>query len=188
MIFFSLITTAFSSIFYGVIVTTVIMAILYAVLKGISRSMVETPVFYIAGVALAVLLVIQNSLMIGAIQAMGVVDAVDIYLNQLLENASGTIGVQDSQDIMDKVIEKFPIIGSYIGMADFTGHDVSELANTMCQAMKDYLSSYIWHRAWWILGIVVVACLIVMLFDKRDTAPRPHTKGRVTSQKDYDDF
>ena len=47
MTFFSLITTAFSCILYGIIATAVVMAILYAVLRSLSRGIVQTPVFYI---------------------------------------------------------------------------------------------------------------------------------------------
>lgn len=166
MIFFSLITTAFSSIFYGIIVTAVIMAIIYFVLKSISTGIVQTPVFHVTGVVLAVLLIIQLSLMIGAIQAKDAVDSAEIFLNQLLENTYGTVGARDSQKILDAVTEEYPIIGSYIGVANFSGSDVTQLSEAMHETMTNYLNSYIWHRVWWILGIIVVACIIVMLFDK----------------------
>lgn len=170
MIFFSLFSTAFSSIFYGLIVTIVIMAILYVVLKAFSKTVVETPVFLLTGVILAVLLLVQTSLMIGAIEAKDTTDSMEVYLNQLLENQSGVVGAQDSQRIMDAVTEQFPVIGSYINMADFSGRDLSEMASAMHQSMADYLSSYIWHRVWWILGIIVVASIVVMLFDKPNAA------------------
>lgn len=189
MIFFSLINTALSSIFYGVVVTAVITAILYVVLKSISPNIVKTPVFFVTGAVLSVLLIIQSSLMIGAIQAKGTVDSVEIYLSQLLENAHGMVGAQDSQEILDAVTEKFPIIGSYIDIANFAGHDVSYVATAMCETMKDYLSSYIWHRVLWIIGIIFVASFIVMLFDKRNSITYPQkTRGRIASRKNYDDF
>lgn len=167
MIFFSLLTTAFSSIFYGVIVTAVVMAILYAVLKALSKGIVQTPVFFVTGVVLAVLLIVQFSLMIGAIQAKDAVDSAEIYLNQLVEDKFGTVSTQDSQQVMDDITEKFPIIGSFIDIADFSGHDISELPEVMHDTMIDYLSSYIWHRGWWILGIIVVACIIAICFEKK---------------------
>lgn len=189
MIFFSLISTAFSSIFYGVVVTAVIMAILYVLLKSISHNMVNTPVFYVTGAILSALLIIQSTLMIGALQAKGSVDSAEIYLSQMLENVNGTVGAQDSQEILDAVTERFPVIGSYINIANFAGQDVAMLASSMSEAMKEYLSSYIWHRVWWIVGLVVVACLIVMLFDKRTPAMSPMKhEGRMASRKNYDDF
>ena len=176
MTFFSLITTAVSSVFYGIIATAVVMAILYAVLKTLSKGIVQAPVFYISGGVLAVLLVIQFSLMIGAVEAKDAVDSAELYMNQFLENSYGTINAQQSQQVLDKVTDEFPIIGTYLGMADFSGHDVSDLASSMHATMIDYLNSYIWHRVWWILGMIVVACIIVMLFDKPNA-----TAGRRTS-------
>lgn len=170
MIFFSLLTTAFSSIFYGVIVTAVIMAILYAILKAFSKSIVESPVFFITGIVMAIVLIVQFSLMIGAIQAKDVADSAEIYISQLLENYSGTVGAQDSQKVLDAIINEYPLIGSFFDVADFSGHDVSDLASSMHTTMINYLNNYIWHRVWWILGILVAACTIVMLFDKPNAA------------------
>lgn len=187
MTFFSLITTAFSSVFYGVIVTAVMMTVLYFLLKTASRNIVQTIPFYITGVVLAILLVIQTSLMIGAMQAKDAADSAEIYLNQLLENSYGTVGAQDSQRVLDAVTEEFPLIGTYFGMADFSGHDVSELAGSMHETMTGYLNTYIWHRAWWILCIIVVACIIVMLFDKRTPANRSRHRSHHSKTKFYDE-
>lgn len=170
MTFFSLLSTAFSSFFYSIVVTAVIMAILYAVLKAISKSIVESPVFWVTGIAMAILLIGQFSLMIGAIQAKDAADSAEIYASQLLENYSGTVGAQDSQKVLDAITNEYPVIGSYFDVANFSGHDVSDLASSMHTTMIDYLNSYIWHRVWWILGIVIVACVLVMLFDKPGAA------------------
>ena len=167
MTFFSLITTAFSSIFYGIIVTAVIMTILYVLLKALSISIVQTPAFFVTGVVLAILLMIQTSLMIGAIQAKDAADSAEIYLNQLLEGRYGTVGAQDSQRVLDAVTNEFPIIGTFFGVADFSGHDVSDLAESMHNTMIAHLNSFIWHRIWWILGMVMVACVVVMLYERR---------------------
>lgn len=189
MSIFYLITTAFSSVFYGLIVTAVVMAILYAVLKGVSKSIVQTPVFFITGVILSILLVIQFSLMIGAIQAKDAADSAEIYLNQLLENKWGTVGAQDSQQVMDAITDNFPIIGIYVDTADFSGHSVSELPKVMHASMTEYLHSYIWHRVWWSLGIIVIACLIVMLFDRKaQVTAKPQRRANMASRKNYDDF
>ena len=167
MTFFYLISTAFSSIFYGFIVTAVIMAVLYVVLKSISNNIVQSPVFFVTGVVLAILLVIQTSLMIGAVQAKDAADSAEIYLHQLLENSYGMVGAQDSQRVLDAVISEYPIIGTYLGVADFSGNDMSDLASAMHETIIDYLNSYIWHRVWWMLGIIVVSCFVVMLFDRK---------------------
>ena len=190
MIFFTLISTAFSSIFYGVIITAVIMAILYALLRAISKGIVLSIPFYITGVVMAILLIIQLSLMIGAMQAKDAADSAEIYVNQLLEDASGVVGAQDSQQVLDAITEEFPIIGAYIGFADFSGTRVSDLAVTMHSKIIDYLSSYIWHRVWWIFGIIIVSCLIAICFSENNVSKKNRNTNqyRSSSRKNYDDF
>jgi len=184
MIFFSLLSTATSSICYGIVVTAVVMAILYAVLRSLSRGVVQTPVFYITGVVLALLLVIQFSLMIGAMQAKDAADSARIALSQMVEDRYGTVSAQDSQQIMDEVTERFPVIGSFLNIANFSGHDISELPDTMHETMTNYLSSYIWHRVWWILGIIVIAVIVVMLFEKPVSYDSANRRNNISHRRD----
>lgn len=184
MIFFSLFSTAISSVFYGIIATAVVMTIIFALLKAISKGIVQTPAFFVTGIILAVLLIVQFSLLIGAVQAKDATDSAGIYLTQLLENQNGTVTAQNSQQIMDAVTDHFPVIGSYLNLADFSGYDVSELPDVMYSTMIEYLNSYIWHRVWWILGFIIVACFIVALFENNKTTDRRVYRKRVTSQTD----
>lgn len=183
MNFFLLFADAFSCILYGAVATAVIMAILYFILKTLGEGIVRTPVFYITGIVLAVLLLIQTSLMIGAIQAKDTADSALIYMRQLLENSSGIVGANESQRVLDAVTEEFPIIGVYLGIADFSGHTVSDLAESIHETMVDYLNTYIWHRVWWILGMIVVACVIVVLFEKNNVSTHTHVRRRVSSSE-----
>ena len=166
MVFFSLFSTALSSVFYGIIITAAIMALLYAVIKALSKTITSLSIFYITGVVMGILLVIQLSLMIGAFQAKEAADSAEIYLHQLLENRYGTVGAQDSQRIFDAVTHEYPIIGTFLGVADFSGHNISDLAASMHSTIIEYLDSYIWHRIGWTLGIIFVGVIVVMLFDK----------------------
>lgn len=189
MTFFSLITTAISSVFYGFITTIAIMAILYVILKWISKSIVQTPIFFITGVILAVLLLIQITLMFGAIQAKNTAGSVEIYLKQVLENESGIVGVQDSQLIMDAVTSHFPIIDTFINFVDFSGHDVSELHEVMHDTMIKFFNLYILRRILWSLFIILTACVTVMLYDRKSLATnKPKRNASMASRKNYDDF
>lgn len=192
MIFFSLASTALSSIFYGIIVTAVIMAILYVVLKALSRGIVQTPVFFVTGVVLAILLVIQTSLMIGAMQAKDAADSAEIYVSQLIEDSYGTADVQDNQWVLDAITEEFPIIGNYINLANISEYDVESLASTIHDSMTDYLKRYIWHRVWWIFCFTVVACIITMYFrNNRSGITKtitPRKRSNRTIYKKYNNF
>jgi hypothetical protein len=166
MAFWGLFSTAISSVVYGIVITAAIMAILYGVLKALSDGIVRSVPFFITGVVMAVLLTIQCSLLVGAIEAKSVAGSMEIYLNQQLEGQQGIVGARDSQEIMNNVIDHFPIIGTYLGIANFAGHEISDIAQVMHDTMVDYLNTYIWHRVFWILGIIVVGCVVVLFFDK----------------------
>ena len=167
MTFFSLYSTAISSILYGIVITAALMAILYFILKTISNGLVRSFVFYITGVIMAILLIVQFSLMIGAMQAKDAADSAQLYMNQLLENSSGIVGAKEIQQTFDDVIEHFPIIGSFIGLADFSGNNVSQLPDLIHKTMISFLNSYIWHRLLWIFCIIVISCIIVVLFERK---------------------
>ena len=160
-------STAISSILYGIVITAAIMAILYFILKTLGKGIVQSIVFYITGVVLAILLVIQFSLMIGAMQAKDAAESAHIYMNQMLENSSGVVTANESQQVLDTVIEQFPIIGCYIGLADFSGHNISDLSDSIYETMISFLNSYIWHRSFWIFCIIVISCIIVVLFEHK---------------------
>lgn len=158
-----------SSFFYGVIATAVLMIFIYIGLKILNGGIVKSIPFYIVGVMLAILLTIQFTLLIGAAQADNAVDSVEITINQLMENASGSFGATDSQKLLDYVTDEYPIIGVYIGTCDFTGNTPETIASAMAQTMHDFLSSYIWHRIFWIVGFCIVASVIAIVFRKKAT-------------------
>lgn len=163
------------------------MAILYALLRALSKGIVQSLPFYIIGVVMSILLVIQLSLMIGAMQAKDAADSAELYTRQMLENASGVVGAQDSQRVLEAITDEFPILGAFIGYADFSGTSVSDLAASMHSKITDYLSSYIWHRVWWILGIVIVAIIVVILFEKNgsrlNNQPRRRSAVKLSSPR-----
>lgn len=191
MIFFSLFSTAISSVFYGIIVTVTAMALLYFALRFVSEGIVRTPVFFVTGAVLAILLSIQSSLLIGALEAKNAADAAELYLNQMLEGSQGVISAKESQQVMDALTEKFPLIGVYANIADFSGNDWAELPRVIHDTLTSYLNSFIWHRVWWSLAIIALACLVVMLFDKRalsSSTNKSVRKVRMVARKKYDDF
>ncbi len=179
--FFSLFSTALSSVFYGFIITFAVMAILYAILKALSNGIVQTAVFFYTGVILFMLLVVQFSLLVGAIEAKDAADAAEVYLRQVVEDKQGTVSIQESQQAMDAVTSNFPIIGSFLNIVDFSGHDVSDLPEVMHETMTEFFSSYIWHRVWWILGFIAVACVVVVLYENNDQNNRSQARRRVSS-------
>jgi hypothetical protein len=79
---FNLLTSAFSCLFYGLVATVVLMAVLYVLLRCIGDGVVRSIVFWITGVPLFILLFFQFSMLIGAVEAKSTVAALDTWVQQ----------------------------------------------------------------------------------------------------------
>ena len=166
MSFIPLLTTAFSCIMYGVVCTLVIMTILYFFLRLWNKCIVQGAVFYITGCVLFMMLSIQCSLMIGAIETNNLADGVKVEVNRLIERESEIITEKKLQDILDYLISVNPIIGVYVDVCDFSDNDPATFAATMAETLHGMLHTYIWHRVLWSIVLVTIACMIVALFAK----------------------
>lgn len=166
MIFFSLITTALSSVFYGIIATCVIMAVLYIVLMLVSKTVVRTPAFYVVGVVMGVLLLIQTTLLIGAMEAKDAADEAFESVSEVVDASTGVIDNENIRQVLDNVNEQYPIIQNFIDLSHISTDGVTNLSDAMHKQATDYLDSFLWHRVWWILGIIIVACIVVIVLDK----------------------
>ena len=68
MIFFELASSAFTAVLYGIVLTVFIVGLLYVILRQISRGIVESVGFYITGAVLTLMLIVQFTMMFGAIK------------------------------------------------------------------------------------------------------------------------
>lgn len=94
------------------------------------------------------------------------VDAVEVRIEQIMENFYGTLSATDSQQLLDRLNEEFPLMSLYVDTANFSGTNTLSIASSMKEALDDYLDSYIWHRVFWSIGMIFIACLIAICFDK----------------------
>ena len=166
MNFLSLLTTATSCVFYGIVATMVIMTILYFVLRLWDDGIVRSIHFYITGFILFILLTIQLSLLIGAIEARNLTGWVEISVTQMMEGKTGIISATDSQAILDNLISRSPIIGIYVDTCNFAGNDTYTIATAIVDTLRSVLNKYIFHRVLWSVAFIVLACVIAALFAK----------------------
>ncbi len=190
--FFSIVETAASSIFYGVITTCAVMAILYFILKSVDRGIVKTLAFYLTGIALAILLFIQFSLLSGAYQAKGTMDSAVSYIGKMTERLRNKEGINDSKRLLDAVLEEYPIICSFVDVSALSEQDMSTLAETVQQIVSDSIRLFIWRRVLWITGFVLVACIIAISFrgsgeTSKNSAMHISSVG-IATRKKYNNF
>ncbi|MCQ2132011.1 MAG: hypothetical protein MJY90_01600 [Bacteroidaceae bacterium] len=153
------------------------MAILYFVLRLWDDGIVRSIPFYITGCILSVLLTVQFSLMIGAIETKNLADGVEISINQLMEGETGIISANDSQAILNYLISRSPIIGIYVDTCDFTGNDTTTIATAMADTLRSVLNKYIFHRILWCVTFIVLACIIAALFAKGNVKQQKRHRG-----------
>lgn len=169
MKYVDLLTTATDCLLYGILLAAVTMLILYFVLQVISKSCVKTIPFYLAGIVLAPLLVVQDSLIVAAFQAKNMVDAVEIDIQQIVGTYDQTAkDMYETQAILDQIGQDFPLIGYFTNITNMQVENAQQLAATMADAIRDYLNTYLWKRFGWCTAFIIVAVLITFLADKKN--------------------
>ena len=172
---------------YGILIAAVTMILLYFALQMISKSCVKTVPFYIAGIILAPLLVVQDTLIVAAFQAKGMVDALEIYVQQLIgEYNQSALDMKETQAILDQVVENFPLVGFFVNLTNAQVDNAQDLASSMAEGIRDYLNTYLWKRFGWCTAFIVLAVLITFLSDKKNKhtlqqSERSRRDGRRTS-------
>lgn len=170
MIFFELFTTAFMCIFYGVLITSVLMAVVYFVLRQVNRSTVCTIAFFLVGVILFVLLSFQQTLMVGAIKAKEYLNDVAEYVEEIADVKDGIIDRTSREvntDYVQKIKKQFPEFSLFVDV-DKIGENLNDMGTTVMEMKENTSSSlnyYILRRIMWSLGFLVAAIVIACLLD-----------------------
>ncbi len=180
MIFFELLSVAFESFFYGVLLAAVTIAIMYFVLQMISKTCVKTIPFYISMAVLAVLLVVQDTFLIAAFKANDMVSAAEILIQQQIGAYSQALNIEEVQNVLDIVVREVPLLGVFVNITNVQVDNAQDLATEMAVVLHDYLNAYIWRRIGWCSVFIVVAVLITFFADKRNIKANSSTGRRAT--------
>lgn len=183
MRFFELLANFTDCVLYGLLLAVATMAILYFVLQMVSKTCVKTWPFYIAGIVLAPLLLTQDILLVAAWQARELVSAFEIEVAQLVGSYdTASKDLYEVQDIMDQVLEDFPLITYFVNITSVQVDNAQDLASTLSESMLDYLSTYMWKRVGWCAAFIILAVLITLMADKSgNAAANANRSGRRTS-------
>lgn len=193
-IFFSILSEGITCLFYGIIITAFIMATLYFILSTLSKGAVRSIPFFITGPILALLLMINMTLLVGAFTVKDETESMRIWLTQRLDGVHGTADLQSSQQVGDILNEQFPLSGCFLNLFDMSGHPIEELPQVFYEVINEEMNSMIWSRLLWSLGFIIAAMLVALYFDKGEGncnsgKNKRVTKGfRTNSRKNFDDF
>jgi hypothetical protein len=159
------------------------MIALYYLLSLISHTCTRTIPFYICGVLLAPYLFYQITLASACFGAKGCVESAGIVLSQITDEQYGTVNASQSQDVFNTVRQEFPLLGLFIGYANFSGTDIQDLAPAMISKMYSFLNWYIFRRLMWIIVGVLIAMVIPLLTDKPSVEYCREERSRSSYEK-----
>ena len=193
-IFFSILSEGITCLFYGIVITAFIMATLYFILSTLSKGTVRSIPFFVTGPILALLLMVNMTLSVGAFTVKSETESMRLWLTQRLDGIHGTADLQSSQQVGDMLNEQFPLSGCFLNLFDMSGHPIEELPQVFYEVINEEMNSMIWNRLLWSLGFIVAAMLIALYFDKGEGnrsngKSKRGTKGvRTNPLKNFDDF
>lgn len=92
----------------------------------------------------------------------------DVYeerISNIVDSAyspSEEVSLSQASDVIDKIIDEYPILHYYIGGGDFSGFTAKELPHAIAQELRSFMWWYIFRRILWCLGFVIVGAICVI--------------------------
>lgn len=161
---FTILRYSIGSMFVGVLLTLIGVALMFFLVGSWKKNSTFTPLSLIAGAVLFVMLAFQSVLMCGAITIKSYGDDVEVYINNLVAGVPEQTAFtqQDSQRILENIVDEYPLVGYFIGGADFRGHTPLDIAEAMVDELQSWANWYILRRVLWSLLFIVLGTTAVI--------------------------
>lgn len=192
--FIDILLYSLGSLFWGILIGLACLLVFYLLVKGWWKDAEFSPFTYLTGGVLGLLLIFQCTLICGSLAIMNKADEFESLVTQVVQQMAATgyaslsdvVDEQESQEVMDQLVENHPILGNYVDWADFSGHTLAELPASMTETLKSYLKRYIVRRLLWSLAFVVVAAVIVNYTITKQRGSHGHSRyasGRLAADR-----
>ena len=162
---FELLKFSFSSIFWGILITVVCMALFFFLIRGWYRNAVFTPISYVIGIILFLLLAFQCTMIVGAIKIIRISPYYEAQIQQMVNShfpSDREVSKQESEQVIDWLVTEYPILQHYFDTGEFTGYTAQQLPTVMGAEIRSFLRFYILRRLLWCLGFVIVGAVLVI--------------------------
>lgn len=154
---------SFVNIGYGIGLAIIIAAILLFVVLAMKGGSQISPLSYLIAIILAPLLVLQFSLMFGAISAKGKIqeteDTINGYAQLLVWGDNGFDSMEDVYDMVNEFQGILPGLTSELGSLTLGEVDKNDIGGSLMRPAKSYINKYIFFRILWSFLFSVVAFL-----------------------------
>lgn len=179
---YNIISYSLGNLFIGILLTVIGVAIMFFLIKSWFSNSTFTPVSYITGAILFFFLSFQAVLLCGAITIKSYCNNVEITINGWVKDIPSEIRFdqKNSQQILNRIQEEWPLVGYFVGNADFTGHTPIDIAQSMTQELRSFMNGYILRRIGWSLLFAVSGAFIVIKTMER-TRRQPRNRSGYSS-------
>lgn len=195
---FTIISHSIGNLFLGILLTAAGIFLLYFLIRSWFVHRTFTPLSFLTGAVLFPLLAFQSVLLCGAVTIKSYCGDVEQAINGWVQDVPETVRFtqQDSQAILDKIAEEWPLVGYFVNLADFSGHTSTTIAASMAGELRSYMNWFILRRIGWSLLFVLVGAVgVIWSMDsgqrrgaRRGTSGRrSYSGGRTARRRRYDD-
>ena len=162
---FDLLQFSFSSLIWGILITVVCLILFFTLIRGWHKNETFTPISYLIGLVLFILLSFQCTLIMGAIKIVNISDFYASEIQQLMRHYfhdNQEVTLQQSQQIIEGLVDAYPVLGHFFQSGEFTGYTAAELPEVMRAEMCSFLRWFIFRRLLWCLTFVILGAVGVI--------------------------
>ena len=198
---FNIISYSIGNLFLGILLTAIGVALMFFIIRSWFSQRTFTIVSYVTGAVLFLFLSFQAILLCGAVTIRSYSTNVETAINGWVRDVPEYVEFDedDSQGILKLIQDEWPLVGYFIGGADFTGHTPLNIASAMADELRTYMTRFIWRRVGWSALFVVMASFVVIKTmeqtgrgSRRTSSSRTGRTGssrrHKARPKRYDDF
>lgn len=141
------------------------MTLFVFLIKGWYKDATFSPISYIIGSALFLILTFQCVLVVGSLKIISMTDQYEQRITSIVESvysSSNEVSMSEASDVIDTIIDEFPILEYYIGGGEFSGFTASQLPHAIADELRSFMRWYIFRRILWCLGFVIVGAICVI--------------------------
>lgn len=171
---YDILNYSFSSVIWGLLIAIACMALFVFLIKGWYKDATFSPVSYIIGAILFIFLSFQCVLIVGSLKIISMTDDYEQRITSIVESLyspSDMVSMPQASDVIDTIIDEFPILEYYIGGGEFSGFTAAQLPHAMADELRSFMRWYIFRRILWCLGFVIVGAICVIKSLSRNYAP-----------------
>lgn len=179
----NILSFSLGSLFLGILFTLLGIVLMFVLIRSWWRDSTFTPMsFFVAGI-LFFFLSFQAILLCGAVTIKSYCSDMEEVVNEMLVGLPNYAEVPQGKtnQILDEVIERWPLIGYYIGGYESWGYTPVDYAKAMADEVHHFMNMYILRRLAWALGFIIVGAILVIKTISRRYDRRP--AGRPVSRQ-----